>query len=472
MTTLRPFYDLVQLGLDDYEDNELVLEIVHDLTQFFEQHNCTCHHSKKQKDLRTCHEKVGFKRFFERYIEYKSLEKKELELVIKTQLMTLEITNEKSDNSTTTNLQRYKYCYNTTLPLCRPVFLKMCGINDYLLRTLMDHLHAKGLSERIHGNVGRIPKTDNRAFVNSDITFSLKQFLVQYSCIHSLPSPLRHRNDSNTFIYLPTDRTYTSFQQPASDLCETCEEFKAKLKVAKSDMKSKDDFTIAHVCYDWVQNVFIPYLPQQVSSIYFKSAFSVHLFEVCKTEGGQNHQLNFVIGEGELPKGTSKGANTTINMLVMLGWYEDITINFMIPGHIKFICDSFFGHIKKAYWKHRVNIIDDIKNIINNSSEGNEAILYNNGTNWNWYDFSEFFKKHFVPLPNIKQYYHFRFSFNNIGMVYVSKESGGEESCFKLLNSDNFDKNGKPDLIDITLLTKERQNYLYSKIRQYVDDPL
>ncbi|GES97024.1 hypothetical protein GLOIN_2v1842132 [Rhizophagus clarus] len=460
MTTLRPFYNLVQLSLDDYEDNELVLEIVHDLIQFFEQHNYTCRHSKKQKDLRTCYEKISFKRFFERYIEYKSLEKKELELVIKTQLMTLEITNEKSDNSTTTNLQRYKYCYNTTLPLCRPVFLKMCGINDYLLRTLMDHLHAKGLSERIHGNMGRIPKTDNRAFVNSDITFPLKQFLVQYSCIHGLPSPLRHRNDSNTFIYFPTNRTYTSFQQLASDLCETCEEFKAKLKVVKSDAdeygkvqvqyenhqkvaklecqhyndninKSKDDFTIAHVCYDWAQNIFIPYSPQQVGSIYFKSAFSVHLFGVCKTEGGQNHQLNFVIEEGELPKGTSKGANTTINMV-----YYTLQ-KFALSGkkHL---------HIT-SYWKYRVNIIDDVKNIINNSSEGNEVILYNNRTNWN--------------------------CFNNIGKVYVSKESGGKESCFKLLNSDNFDKNGKPDLIDTTLLTKERQNYLYSKIRQYVDDP-
>ena len=28
---------------------------------------------------------------------------------------------------------------------------------------------------------------------------------------------------------------YLKFQQPASDLCETCEEFKAKMNVAKSD---------------------------------------------------------------------------------------------------------------------------------------------------------------------------------------------------------------------------------------------
>jgi hypothetical protein len=59
----------------------------------------------------------------------------------------------------------------------------------------------------------------------------------------------------------------------------------------------------------------MPYSPQQVGSIYFKSAFSVHLFGVCKTEGGQNHQLNFIIGENELPIGIAKGANTTLNMV-------------------------------------------------------------------------------------------------------------------------------------------------------------
>jgi len=46
----------------------------------------------------------------------------------------------------------------------------------------------------------------------------------------------------------------------------------------------------------------------------------------------------------------------------------------MIPGHTKFICDSFFGHIKKLYRNSKVNQIDDIENIVNNSSEGNKAI--------------------------------------------------------------------------------------------------
>jgi hypothetical protein len=145
----------------------------------------------------------------------------------------------------------------------------------------------------------------------------------------------------------------------------------------------------------------------------------------------------------------------------------------MIPGHTKFICDSFFGHIKKVYWKHKVNTINDINDIINNSSEGNEAILYDNEKNWIWYDFSTFLKDNFIPLPNIKQYQHFRFSNlpDDIGKVFISKESGGKETSFKLLKNNNFDKYSKPNIIPIVSLTEERKKYLYSKIRQYVDDP-
>ncbi|CAG8766011.1 9714_t:CDS:1, partial [Rhizophagus irregularis] len=43
----------------------------------------------------------------------------------------------------------------------------------------------------------------------------------------------------------------------------------------------------------------------------------------------------------------------------------------------------------------------------------------------------------------------------DIGKVYASKESGGVESCYKLLKSDNFNKNSKPDLITTVSLTEE-----------------
>ncbi|KAF0546606.1 chaperonin: PROVISIONAL [Gigaspora margarita] len=214
------------------------------------------------------------------------------------------------------------------------------------------------------------------------------------------------------------------FQPPASDFCEICTSFKAKLLVAKQDIdeynkvqaeynehkeaadlerqhynnnieESKNNLNITHICYDWAQNVSIPYSPQQVGSLYFKSTFFVHIFGVCKTSE-QNHQLNFLIGENELPEG-----------------------------------------IKKVYRDNRVNIIDDIENIVNNSSKGNEAIQYN----------------------------------NKIGKVYASKKSGGEETSFYLLHNIKFDKNSNLNPLSTASLSNDCKKYLYTKIRQHVDDP-
>ncbi len=62
----------------------------------------------------------------------------------------------------------------------------------------------------------------------------------------------------------------------------------------------------------------------------------------------------------------------------MLGWYKDIIVNFMIPGHIKFVYDAFFGYIKKVYRDTRINTINDIERVVNCSSKGNEAVCYRN----------------------------------------------------------------------------------------------
>ena len=51
--------------------------------------------------------------------------------------------------------------------------------------------------------------------------------------------------------------------------------------------------------------------------------------------------------------------------------YDEIELNFIIPGHTKFICDSCFGLIKILYQKSKVNTVDDIVSIINHSTTNN-----------------------------------------------------------------------------------------------------
>ncbi|CAG8490746.1 1190_t:CDS:1, partial [Scutellospora calospora] len=52
INTLKPVYNLIELELDDYEKNDLVLDIIYDLNLFFENStNCTCCQTIRQKDL-------------------------------------------------------------------------------------------------------------------------------------------------------------------------------------------------------------------------------------------------------------------------------------------------------------------------------------------------------------------------------------------------------------------------------------
>lgn len=71
LPNVRPVYNLIELGLEDYEENPLVLDTIHDLITFFQGNNCCCKTTiATKKDLRTCYEKVGFKQFLKDIFNY------------------------------------------------------------------------------------------------------------------------------------------------------------------------------------------------------------------------------------------------------------------------------------------------------------------------------------------------------------------------------------------------------------------
>ena len=160
---------------------------------------------------------------------------------------------------------------------------------------------------------------------------------------------IEHDENEKIMSYITFKRLWYStvpnikFQLPGSDLCEVCEDFRKQIQTSKNNYdefiiikteyeehqnnadlernhynnnirNSKIDKSTIHICYDWAQHISIPYSPQQVGSIYFKSAYAIHLFGICKT-GEENQQINFIIAEDEFPKGVGKGANTTLNMV-------------------------------------------------------------------------------------------------------------------------------------------------------------
>src|SRR6266542_2427232 len=193
-----------------------------------------------------------------------------------------------------------------------------------------------------------------------------------------------------------------------ANIMHAVEDGKCNPNINNSQILFKTFEDSAHIAYDWAQNVQISYSPQQVISLFFKNPRKVHLFGVYNT-GNFPHteQTNYVIDEAEMPDNgkLEKGVNCTLSLvwhaiqkynygenkliitcdncigqnknnyslffyswLIDSGIYDEVELNFMIPGYIKFICDSCFGLIKIFYQKSKVNTVDDVVSIINHST--------------------------------------------------------------------------------------------------------
>ncbi|CAG8514419.1 10147_t:CDS:2 [Cetraspora pellucida] len=247
----------------------------------------------------------------------------------------------------------------------------------------------------------------------------------------------------------------------ASDLCDKCEQLRAEIRVT-NDLESKQklqneynlhrtnatierqhynnnismskqlEFNIVHICYDWAQNVQIPYLPQQPGGLFFKSPFNVHIFGIANT--GLETQRNYLIGEHQFPKKTPKGANTTLNF-----------------------------------------IMDHIETIINQSKKNrsNIAVRYDskNQLGWNYYDFENFLEPYFVKIDGIRAYRHFYFYHDQPGKIFMTLESNGIKKEAIIRNNVQFDPYKPLTVIPLKPLTLKRQTQLFKDIRPYIHNP-
>jgi hypothetical protein len=296
-----------------------------------------------------------------------------------------------------------------------------------------------------------------------------------------------------------------------SNIKNAVEDGKCNPNVTGSQILFKSFEGSAHITYDWAQNVQIPYSPQQIGSIFFKSPRKIHLFGVCNT-GNFPHteQTNYVIDEAEMPDDgkQGKGVNCTISLvwhaiqkynrgekklvitcdncvgqnknnyslffyswLIDRGLYEEVELNFMIPGHTKFICDSCFGLIKVLYRKSKVNTIDDVVSVIDRSTTVhlNVSQRFLNGEGFQYYNFKDYFQM-FKKIPNIQKQHHFYFTSQHPGVVFY-KDKLEDDYKKTTIRNFPFDTNILPSTIGIKPLSLKRQEELYKEIAPYVDLP-
>lgn len=563
-----------ELEIEEYdEEDELIRQNVQELWEFWQKKACTCRKSKKKN--KSCFEKIGFRQFFKRQEECRNMSHNVLDTWIKGQLASFAY-HELQENEVQSRI-KYQYRYNNKLVTCLPTYLTLVGISSSRLDRIKAHMKSYGMEEIIHGNTGRSSIRPNRAIIDDQIKQEISKYLNNYADLYGFPSPGRSlRNNSTPVVSLPRDKTYTSvyeeyvinvqsnkdedyrilayrsfyriwkevaphirFMTQASDLCDKCEQLRAKIRVTndienKQKLQAEYDLhraaatverqyyneniniskqpmsNVIHICYDWAQNVPIPHLPRQPGGLFFRSLFNVHVFGVANTS--LMTQRNYLIGEHQLPMKTPKGANTTLNLVYnsLLNWnptqtylkitcdncggqnknnltlwfyswlttikfFDIIELNFMIPGHTKFICDSYFGIIKSQYHKHNVMSMDHVETIVNRSKKdgSNVAVRYDNNDQigWNYYDFETFLSPYFIKYDGIRAFRHFYFYHDKPGKVFMSLEANGLKTEAKIRNNINFDPYKPLDIIPLKPLSLKRQAYLFKEVRPYIHDP-
>ena len=260
-----------------------------------------------------------------------------------------------------------------------------------------------------------------------------------------------------------------------------------------------------HYSFDFAQQVHYPSNPLQVGPIFFKTPRKCGLFGVCCE--ALSSQVNFLLEEAV---DVGKGANCVVSLLhfflenyglgeqrvhlhadncsgqnknscmmmyllwrVLTGRHKAITLSFMITGHTKFSCDWCFGLVKRLYRRTKVDCLNDIAYVINQSSVGNIAQLCGNERGEVFvpcYDWTKFLQRFFRKVNQIKKYHHFYFA-EDSGILKLREfsDSCSEEQKLLILVPP---RDAMPPVIPNSGLDAKRQWYLYDEIRQFVEEGL
>lgn len=329
---------------------------------------------------------------------FRSLEKKQRNHILLVQLKSLLSHSAYSISARSKkNRERKKFDYRISIdrPVCKAVFLFFYGETSKRLDRLKSYVSGKSISMPVHGNSGRPPAN---AYKMSDKE-KVKSFILNFIDIHGLPDPGRdvRKGKGKLRLLLPSIMNYNSvhqqyaisikasgnspiayrtflkiwqeefphvkFNDPRSDLCMTCEDFKKRLnqvaaaldenkekkqtqihkealehlkhvtkerlfykansKVANEyyrKVRSKTVHTklskpnsrnlLSHYSWDFAQQLHYPFEDQQVGPIFFKTPRRAQLFGICNE--GIPRQYNYLIDEEDF---LEKNANTVISLL-------------------------------------------------------------------------------------------------------------------------------------------------------------
>ena len=90
---------------------------------------------------------------------------------------------------------------------------------------------------------------------------------------------------------------------------------------------------------------------------------------------------------------------------------------------------------------------------------------------FHYYNWTDFLSALFAHVPNITSYYHFRFTHDHPGTVYLCEFANTQEKQVVLIKTNaTIDKTALPSTLTPSGLSEERQQYLYEHIRPFCDE--
>ncbi len=262
-----------------------------------------------------------------------------------------------------------------------------------------------------------------------------------------------------------------------------------------------------HYSFDYAQQIHIPYSSQQVGPLYFLTPYKVALFGIgcepatkmviyivpeCMAAGkGSNSVISFLhhfferysYGEMEvhLRADNCTGQNKNRYMMAYLcyriicGLHKKITISFLPVGHTKFFPDMGFGLFKRRFRVSNVNTVDDVATCVSESSSTSKMLhpqLVGNEKGdvfVEQYDWQTKFST-CKPIPDIKKHHSFTFSDEHPGYVRCKVWSNDTTYTTHCIFSTSDVTRDMPITLVPSGLTRERQQYLFDRIREYCPD--
>lgn len=312
-------------------------------------------------------------------------------------------------------------------------------------------------------------------------------------------------------------------QAPKSDICDECTQLKMKIMQSTAedvlqqlnlDLRNhiqearyaREEYLIdsrieeyTHISFDYAQNLWLPHLANQPSTFFFASLLNVCLFGILNEKS--NIQQNYIYHEGQ----GKKGSNNVVSMLVdylfklkpeqrqkiiihcdnctgqnknncmikylcwmvMKGYSQEIQLKFMVRGHTKFQVDSHFGMIKKKFQTIDCYNMQQVEDLINDSSEFNQTIQF---PSRRFKEYREPLDLIFNDLKGVSNCQCFWFNSEWLGSVKTRRTVTGEFTVSRLLKPGVSDYSMTPTPLSVPGLQFRKQEGMYTKVRPFIPD--